>query len=179
MRLSTLIASLALSALSACTALGPPTINLSRSDIAERAFIDRRDIDTKKIFKGMDKLAISGPDVSFQTTAQRIELGWTAKLAEGPMGIPLSLVVSISGAPALNSQKNGIDLTDVRVEDVRLPSIPFLNFSEAQAQRKGESLGTMPLLQFRPEELTRDGIAYAPTTLELGTFGLRVGLQPK
>lgn len=174
-----LLAALFTAALSGCTAFGPPAITLSRGDIAERAFVDRREVDTRRIFKGMDKLAISGPDVSFQTVAQRIELGWSAKLAEGPMGIPLTLVVAISGAPVLNAQMNGIDLADVRVEDVRLPSVPFLNFGEGQAQRRGETLGTMPLLQFRPDELTRDGIAYAPTTVELGTFGLRVGLQPK
>lgn len=179
MRIATLATLLAALLLTACTAFGPPSISLSRSEIAERAFIDRRDIDTSRIFRNMDKFAISGPDVSFQTVAHRIELAWTAKLVDGPMGFPLSLVVSISGTPVLNAQMNGVDLSDVRIEDVRMPSIPFLNFGEGQAQRQGESLGTMPLLQFRPEELTRDGIAYAPTTLALGTFGLRVGLQPK
>lgn len=179
MRIASLATLVATLLLTACAALGPPSLSLSRGEIAERAFIDRRDIDTRRIFRNIDKLAISGPDVSFHTVAQRLELGWTAKLADGPMGIPLSLVVSISGTPVLNAQNNGVDLTDVRIEDVRMPSIPFLNFGEGQAQRRGESLGTMPLLQFRPEELTRDGIAYAPTTLELGTFGLRVGLQPK
>lgn len=179
MRISALIALLVSLALTSCTAFGPPSISLSRGEIAERAFIDRRDVDTSRIFRNMDKLAVSGPDVSFQTVAQRIELAWTAKLADGPLGMPLSLVVSISGAPVLNAQMNGIDLADVRIEDVRMPSIPFLNFGEGQAQRRGESLGAMPLLQFRAEELTRDGIAYTPTTIELGTFGLRVGLQPK
>lgn len=179
MRIPAALALLVSLALSACAAFGPPSISLSRGEIAERAFIDRRDIDTSRIFRNMEKVAISGPDVSIQTVAQRLELAWTAKLLEGPLGMSLSLVVSISGAPVLNEQMNGIDLADVRIEDVRMPSIPFLNFGEGQAQRQGESLGTMPLLQFRPEELARDGIAYTPTTLELGTFGLRVGLQPK
>jgi hypothetical protein len=166
-------------ALGACTALGPPAIMLSRSDIAERAFVDRKEIDTKKIFKGMEGLNISGPDVGFQTTAQRVELAWTAKLAEGPMGIPLSLRVAISGAPVLNAQQNGIDLADTRIEEVRMPSVPFLNFDTKKFGEGGDSLGTLPLLQFRPEELNRDGVVFQATGISLGTFGLRVDLTPK
>jgi hypothetical protein len=166
-------------ALAACSALGPPAITLTRSDIAERAFVDRSTIDPKKVFRGIEGLNISGPDIGFQTTAQRIELAWTAKLADGPMGIPLSLRVSMSGAPVLNAQKNGIDLADARIEEVRLPSIPFLNLDSRQMNQGGDSLGTLPLLQFRPEELNRDGVVYQATTVSLGTFGLRVDLIPK
>jgi hypothetical protein len=162
--------------LGACNAFGPPAITLSRSDIAERAFIDRREADAKKIFKGMEALNISGPDVGFQTTAQRVELAWTAKLADGPMGIPLTLRVAISGAPVLNSQGNGVDLADTRIEEVRLPSVPFINLDTKKMGRGGESLGTLPLLQFRPEELNREGVVYQATGVALGTFGLRVDL---
>ena len=165
--------------LAACAALGPPAIVLSRSDIAERAFVDRREVDTKKIFKGLEGLAISGPDVGFQTTAQRVELAWTAKLADGPIGIPLTLRVTISGTPVLNAPGNGIDLADTRIEDVRLPSIPFVNLDTKKLHTSGEALGTLPLLQFRPDELNRDGVVYRPTGIELGTFGLRVDLAPK
>jgi hypothetical protein len=165
--------------LAACTALGPPSILLSRGDISERAFIDRTSIDPKKIFKGVQGLDISGPDIGFQTTAQRIELAWTAKLADGPMGIPLSLRISMSGAPVLNAPRNGIDLADARIEEVRLPSVPFINLETRQMNQGGDSLGTIPLLQFRPEELNRDGIVYQATGVSLGTFGLRVDLAPK
>lgn len=166
-------------ALTACSALGPPAITLTRSDIAERAFVDRSSIDPKKLFKGIEGLNIAGPDIGFQTTAQRIELAWTAKLADGPMGVPLSLRVSMSGAPVLNAQKNGIDLADARIEEVRLPSIPFINLDSRKMNQGGDSLGTLPLLQFRPEELNRDGIVYQATDVSLGTFGLRVDLIPK
>src|SRR4029453_17695444 len=166
-------------ALSACGSGGPPAIPLSRSEIAERAFVDRGQIDMRKIFKGMEGLTITGPDVGFQTTAQRVELAWTAKLAEAPMGIPLSLRISISGVPVLNAQSNGIDLADTRVEEVRMPSIPFINLDSKNFGQSGDSLGTLPLLQFRPEELNRDGVVYQPTELSLGTFGLHVDLAPK
>ena len=174
-----LLLGVACAVLAGCTAFGPPAITLTRSEIAERAFIDRQEIEPRKLFKAMEGLNISGPDVGFQTTAQRVELAWTAKLADGPMGIPLSLRIAISGAPVLNAQRNGIDLAETRIEEVRLPSVPFINIDTKKIGQGGDSLGTLPLLQFRPEELNRDGVIYQPTTLSLGTFGLRVDLEPK
>jgi len=165
-------------ALAGCAVL-EPAIVLSRSEIGQRAFIDRREVDLKKVFKGMEGLSITGPDVGFQTAAQRLELAWTARPKESPLGIPLSLRVSLSGAQVLNAQKNGIDLADVRIEEVRLPSIPFVNLDTKPMGQSGESLGTLPLLQFQPEELNRDGVVYQATGISLGTFGLRVDLAPK
>lgn len=165
--------------LGACSAFGPPAITLSRSDIAERAFVDRKEVDTSKFFKGLQGIAITGPEVGFQPGAQRIEFTWTASLTDRPFGLPLSVRATMSGRPVLNAQRNGIDLEDARVDEVRLPSIPFLNLDTRQMAQGGESLGTLPLLQFRPEELNRDGIVYTPTTLSLASFGLQVGLSPK
>jgi len=163
-------------ALAACVASGPPSITLSRSEIAERAFLDRGNAEARKLFKGIEGLAIDGPDVGFQTTAQRVELAWTAKVAEAPLGIPLSLRLSISGKPVLNGQGTGIDLADTHLEEVRLPGVPALR---PDASKEGESLGTLPLLQFRPDELNRDGVVYRATHVSLGTFGLRVDLVAK
>lgn len=165
--------------LAACAALGPPAIVLSRSDIAERAFVDRAEFDTARFFRGFDGLSITGPDVGFQTTAQRLEFAWTTRLRDSPLGLPLSIRATISGRPVLNAQRNGIDLEDARVEEVRLPSIPFLNLDTRKSLKDGDALGTLPLLQFRPEELNRDGIVYVPTALSLGSFGLRADLSPK
>jgi len=79
----------------------------------------------------------------------------------------------------LNAQRNGIDLEDARLEEIRLPSIPFINLDTRKALKAGDTLGTIPLLQFRPDELSRDGIVYVPTALSLGSFGLRADLTPK
>jgi hypothetical protein len=174
-----LMLGVAFAVLAGCSAFGPPAITLTRGEIAERAFIDRKQVDAKKIFRGMEGLDVSGPDVGFQTTAQRVELAWTARLADGPMGIPLSLRIAISGTPVLNAQGSGIDLAEMRIEEVRLPSLPFISLDTMKFGRGGDSLGTMPLLQFRPEELNRDGVIYRPTEISLGTFGLRVDLEPK
>jgi hypothetical protein len=165
-------------ALGACAILGPPTITLSRGEIAERAFVDRSAPEARKIFKVMEGLGISGPEVAFQLSAQRIELTWNARLGDEPLGLPLSLRVTLTGSPALSAQRDGIDLADARIEDVRLPSWPF-STSEHLRMQAGESLGTLALLRFRPAELVRDGVAYEATTVTLGAFGLRVDLIPK
>jgi hypothetical protein len=173
------IAAALASALAACSVLGPPSLTLSRSEIAERAFVDRSSPQVKRILKGLEQANVTGPEVAFQLQAQRLELAWTARLPDGPMGVPLSLRLTLSGSPVLNEQKNGIDLADTRIEDIRIPTLPFVNLDRGKLNATGTALGTLPLLQFRPEELTRDGIAYQPGAIELGTFGLRVELQPK
>ena len=65
-----------------------------------------------------------------------------------------------------------------RIEQVRMPSIPFVNIGSGKLA-EGDALGRLPLLAFRPEELNRDGVIYQPTELSVGTFGVRVALVPK
>ena len=165
--------------LAACAALGPPAIHLSRSDIAERAFIDRAEFNTSRIFGGFDVFSITRPEVGFQPTTERLEFAWTARPNGSPLGLPVSVRATVSGRPVLNAQRNGIDLEDVRLEEIRLPSIPFINVDTRKTLKAGDTLGTIPLLQFRPDELNRDGIVYVPTALSLGSFGLRADLIPK
>ena len=118
--------------LAACAALGPPAIHLSRSDIAERAFIDRAEFNTSKIFGGFDAFSITRPEVGFQPNAERLEFAWSARLNGGPLGLPLSVRATVSGRPVLNAQRNGIDLEDARLEEIRLPSIPFITSIRAR-----------------------------------------------
>jgi hypothetical protein len=165
--------------LGACAAFGPPAIQLSRGDIAQRAFIDRDQVDMRSVLKGMEGLDISGPDVGVQLGAERLQFGWTAKLAEAPMGIPLSVYVALSGKPVLNAAGNGVDLADARIEEVRMPMIPFVSLDPKTLNQSGDSFGTLPLLAFRPDELNRDGVIYQARQLSVGVFGLRVDLVPK
>ena len=170
---------LAVAALAGCASFfGPPAIHLARSDIAHRAFIDREKTDLRKVLGQFEGLAISGPDVGVQTQAQRLQLEWAIGLKEAPAGIPLSIHIAISGRPELNENRTGIDLADARIEQVRMPSIPFVNLGSGQLSA-GETLGRLPLLAFRPEELNRDGVIYQPTELSIGVFGVRVALSPK
>jgi len=170
---------LAVAALAGCASLfGPPAIHLDRSDIAQRAFVDRDRVDLQKVLGQFEGLAISGPDVGIQTQAQRIQLEWAIRLKDAPAGIPLAIYVAISGRPELNQDRTGIDLADARVEQVRMPSIPFVNLGSGKLA-EGDPLGRLPLLAFRPEELNRDGVIYQPTELSVGAFGVRVALVPK
>ena len=165
--------------LAACAAFGPPAINLSRGDIAQRAFIDRQQVDLRDVLKGIEGLEISGPDVGVQLEAARLQFGWTAKLAEAPMGIPLSVYVALSGRPVLNAAGNGIELADARIEEVRMPVVPFVSLDARSLNQSGESLGSLPLLAFRPDELNRDGVIYQARQVSIGVFGMRVDLVPK
>ena len=165
--------------LGACAAIGPPAIQLSRSQLAQRAFIDRQQVDLRSILKGMEGLELSGPDVGVQLEAARLQFGWTAKFAEAPMGFPLSVYVALSGKPVLNAAGNGVDLADARIEEVRMPIVPFVSLDARSLAQSGESFGTLPLLAFRPDELNRDGVIYQARQLSVGAFGLRVDLVPK
>jgi hypothetical protein len=167
-----------LAVLAGCASFGQPAIIYSRSDIEKRAFIDRTSGEFGKLFKGTEGAAITGPEVGFMIASQRIELAWTAKLPDGPMAIPFSLHIAISGIPRLNAAKQGIDLTDTRLEDFRVPAIPFFDVAAAK-MREGSSLGTIPLLQIAPSELRRDDVVYEATGISLGICGMRVRLAPK
>jgi len=168
----------AASALTACMSLGPPAIHLGRSDIEQRAFVDREKADLRRVFGAFDGLVVSGPYVGIQTQAQRVQLEWTIKLKDSPAGWPLSVQIAISGKPEINESRTGIDLVDSRIEQIRLPTIPFVNLGSGKVS-EGETLGRLPLLAFRSEELNRDGVIYEPTALSVGTFGLHVALSPK
>lgn len=165
-------------ALSGCASFGPASIHYSRSDLEQRAFIDRKSGEFGKVLAGLEAPNVTGPEVGFMTGSQRIELAWTAKLPDGPIAVPLSLRIAISGVPKLNAAKQGIDLTDTRLEEFRMPSVPFINLGGNQ-MRQGSNLGTIPLLQFDPKELRRGDVVYEATSLSLGIFGLRVKLAPK
>jgi hypothetical protein len=164
--------------LAGCSVIGPPAIHLSRGDIAERAFVDRERTDLRRLLGRFEGLAISGPDVGMQIEAQRLQLEWTMSARQTPAGMPMTLSIAISGRPELNESRSGIDLTDTRIEQIRLPALPLFDLGTRNVAQ-GEALGRMPLLAFRPDELNRDGIVYQPTGLSLGPFGLRVDLAPK
>lgn len=162
--------------LAACATLGPPAIVYSRADIEQQAFLDRREGgEFAGAFRGMEGIDFTGPDVGFATSAQRIELAWSAKIADGPMGVPLNASLTISGSPQLNDAGDGIDLVDARVEKVQLPLVSLGGDTRAQDR----SLGRLPLLRFDPQDLKRDGVLYRAEGVSLGTFGLRVNLVPK
>jgi hypothetical protein len=169
----------AAAALAGCAALGPPGFTLDRGELAQRAFVDRGDDAVARLFREAERAKVQGPDVSVQIGAQRLVFAWTAPLPGTPAGLPLSLRIALSGAPTLNAAADGVDLVDTRVEEVSVPGVPFLSLNRAADVDRGQSLGTLPLLRFRPAEIERDGVQYQPVALSLRATGLRVELQPK
>lgn len=166
---------LMLAGLAACTAMGPPSITYSRADIEKQAFLDRREGELAALFQGLEGANIAGPDVGFATNAGRLELAWTAKLASGPLGVPLNLSVTISGTPELNAARDGVDLADARVEEVKMP---FIKMGSGKLKEQA-SLGRLPLLAFDPSQLNRDGVLYQAESLTITSSGLRVNLAAK
>ena len=167
-----------LSNLAGCAMFGPPSIDYPRSDIEKKAFIDRKSGEFGKLFAGLDQVGLAGPEVGFMTASQRIELAWTAKLPDAPFGWPLSIRIAISGSPKLNASKQGVDLTDVRLEEFNMPSIPLVNLGGTD-MREGTLMDSIPLLQFDPDELRRNGVVYQADKIRLDFFGLHVNLLPK
>lgn len=167
--------------LSSCVTMhGPTSYTLSPAEI-------ERGIETElggvlEMFQGMD---VRRPEVGLMPASNRLQLTWNVSLpgvvAQGPFGSPLAVGIVLSGNPVLNPARNGVDLRDVRLEDVRMAGVPRLfSFGLAQLNdRKGSALSDVPLLSLAPERLTRSAVAYQATGIEVTFTGLRIDIAPK
>jgi hypothetical protein len=91
------------------------------------------------------------------------------------------VAVAIAGKPALNAAGNGVMLTQVTLEDVRVTGVPVL-FGLGLAQlgeRKGATLPDLPLVALPADQLTRQQVAYGATGVAVTFTGLRVSLEPR
>ena len=162
---------LAAAVLAGCASFGPPSIHVDAAEIEARfAGFDR-------IARQFEGLQVSGPKVGFMTASGRIELAWTAKLADGPAGLPIAVRATLTGKPVLNAAGDGIDLDEVRFEGLSLRSLPFL---PTLRETRGSTIdGRLPLLDFEPEQLRRGEVLYRATGLSLQAGGLDVDLAPR
>jgi len=158
------------------SAPGPRTLTLSPGEIERHIEADLGA--AFELFKGLD---VRRPEVALMPVSERLQLTWTVRIPDGPTGAPLGVAVSLAGKPALNPARNGIDLTQVTVEDVRFTGVPMLfNLGLAQlGERKGATLPNLPLLTLSAEQLTRKQVAYAATGVTVTFTGLRVDLEPR
>ena len=161
--------------LAACaTVHGPQTITLSTAEIEQQIQTDLAGV--MEVFRGAD---LRRPEVSLMPASDRLQLAWNVKLPDGPTGAPIGVAVELSGKPALNAARNGIDLTDVRIEDVRLAGLPrFLSLARL-ADKKGATLPDLPLMSLPAEQLRRDQVAYGATGVSVGYTGLKIDIAPK
>ena len=73
----------------------------------------------------------------------------------------------------------GIDLTQVRIEDVTLAGLPrFLGLARL-ADRKGMTLPDPPLMALPADRLRQSDVAYEATGVGVGFAGLNVDIAPR
>jgi hypothetical protein len=163
--------------LAACGTLpGPRSFTLTPSDIERQIEADLGA--TLELFRGLD---MRRPEVALMPVSDRLQLTWTVRVPDGPTSAPLGVAVALAGKPALNAAGNGINLTQVTLEDVHVTGAPMLfSFGLAQlGERKGASLPDLPLMSLPPEQMTRRQVAYGATGVVVTFTGLRVDLEPK
>jgi hypothetical protein len=169
------VAPLIVAFMSGCATMhGPQTITLSATEIENQIQADLGVV--MEMFKGLD---VRRPEVSLMPASERLLLEWSFTLPDGPAGSPLGVAVELSGKPALNAARNGIDLAQVRIEDVRLAGLPrFLGLSRLVDQ-KGMTLPDLPLMTLPIDRLRQSDVAYVATGVGVGFFGLKVDIVPR
>jgi hypothetical protein len=161
--------------LSSCATMhGPRTITLSAAEVEQQIQTDLGD--ALDAFKG---LGVRRPEVSLMPSSQRLLLEWNFAAPGDSAGIASGVTVEISGKPALNASGNGIDLTEVRLDDVRLAALPrFLGLARL-VDRKGMTLPDLPLMRLPADRLRQADVAYEATGVSVGFTGLRIDIAPR
>lgn len=174
---------LALSALLAAgcaTVHGPTSFTVSAAEIERSVQTELGSV--LKLFEGMD---VRRPEVNLMPVSNRLALVWTVNVpgvvAQGAFGESLAVGIVLSGTPRLNPARNAVDLTEVRLDDVRMAGLPRLfSFGLQQLDaRKGSALPDLPLFALPVERLTRESVAYEATGLEVTYRGLRIDIAPR
>ncbi|MCU0950524.1 MAG: hypothetical protein MUC68_05555 [Burkholderiaceae bacterium] len=164
------------------TVHGPRTLTLTREDL-ERAV----EADLGKLIEVVRGLDGRRPEVAFMPVSNRVELAWTFTVPAEPQqgatlfGSNIGVAVIASGRPQLNPARTGVDLTDMRLDEVRVLGLPrLLGFGFGRlADKQGSALPDVPLLQFTPTQLRVADVAYGATTVQVTYRGLEVGIEPR
>lgn len=161
----------------ACTTLpGPRSFVLTPIDIERQI-----EADLGTVFELLKGLEMRRPEVALMPVSERLQLTWNVRLPSGPTSVPFGLAVVLAGRPELNAARNGVQLTQVTLEDVRITGTPALfGFGLSQlGERKGARLPDLPLVSLPADQLTRNQVAYAATAVTVTYAGLRVDIEPK
>ena len=161
--------------LSACATMhGPQTITLSTAEIEQQIQVDLGGV--VAMFSGLDA---HRPKVSLMPASERVLLEWNFKLPDVLTGSPLGVAVEVSGKPVLNAARTGIDLTQVRIDDVRLVGPPLFLSLAGLLDQKGMTLPDLPLITLPAERMRRSDVAYVATGVGVGFTGLRIDIVPR
>lgn len=157
---------------------GPRSITLTTEEIERQIETDLGSL--LEVFRGLE---LRRPEVGLMPAAERLQLAWNVRL---PNTAPdaglygwLNARIEVSGKPMLNAARNGVMLTQVTIDDVRLGGLPRMFGFSQLLERKGAALPDFALVALPEDELRRAGVVYRATAVAVSYRGLRVDIEPK
>lgn len=173
-----LLACLAFMLVGCASVHDPRSITLTPGQIERQIETDLGSL--LEVFRGLE---LRRPEVGLMPAAERLQLAWNVRL---PNTAPdaglygwLTAHIEVSGKPVLNAAGNGVMLTQVTIDDVRLGGLPRM-FGFAQLlERKGAVLPDFALVALPEDELRRAGVVYRATAVAVSYRGLRIDIEPQ
>ena len=172
---SSLVAAAALS--SCATMLGPREVDLPLSKL--QAGIDRRFPVDNRLLELFD-LHLSRPQLAI-LPGDRVALTVDASVAQSFLRDPLSGSLAFSGRLVVDQAKNGVYLTEPRLERFTISGMDesvSRHLSRAANGVLDRAVLDIPVYSFRMDELRFAGVQYVPTRIATTATGLRVSLEP-
>lgn len=172
---SSLVAAAALS--SCATMLGPREVDLPLSKL--QAGIDRRFPVDNRLLELFD-LRLSRPQLAI-LPGDRVALTVDASVAQSFLRDPLSGSLAFSGRLVIDQAKNGVYLTEPRLERFMISGMDesvSRHLSRAANGVLDRAVLDIPVYSFRMDELRFAGVQYVPTRIATTATGLRVSLEP-
>lgn len=168
----------AAAALSSCASmLGPREVDLPLSKL--QAGIDRRFPIDNRLLELFD-LRLSRPQLAI-LPGDRVALTVDASVAQSFLRDPLSGSLAFSGRLVIDQAKNGVYLTEPRLERFMISGIDesvSRQLSRAANGLLDRAVLDIPVYSFRMDELRFAGVQYVPTRIATTSTGLRVSLEP-
>lgn len=160
----------------ACVSHGPRSFTLSPAEIERQVQVDLGAVNV--LFK--DTVAPK-PRVTMMPGSDRVGLAWDVSLPAGVMGGRSAVVLELSGKPVLNAARSGVNLSQVRVEDIRMPGLSGVLALSRLFDLKGseQTFPDLPLAQLPENMLVQQAVAYGATAVSVGYDGLKIELAPK
>jgi hypothetical protein len=168
----------AAAALSSCASmLGPREVDLPLSKL--QAGIDRRFPVDNRLLELFD-LRLSRPQLAI-LPGDRVALTVDASVAQSFLRDPLSGSLAFSGRLVVDQTKNGVYLTEPRLERFAISGLDesvSRHLSRAANGLLDRAVLDIPVYSFRMDELRFAGVQYVPTRIATTATGLRVSLEP-
>jgi hypothetical protein len=157
---------------------GPRSITLTTEEIERQIETDLGSL--LEVFRGLE---LRRPEVGLMPAAERLQLAWNVRLPntapDAGLNGWLAARIEVSGKPVLNAARNGVTLTQVTIDDVRLGGLPRMFGFSQLLERKGAALPDFALIALPENELKRADVVYRATAVAVSWRGLRIDIEPK